>query len=246
MSNIILKTRDLSKSYYLGTYNLLKFYNIMSKYFLKKEKIDDEIIALNKINIEVKKGESVAILGKNGFGKTTLCKLISEVTEPSDGVIEIDGKIVPILALTFGIQIETSGLENINFLGAMFGIDQEYMSNNIDKIEKFADIEGYLDTPLKKYSSGMITRLIFSTLINIPSDLFILDEVLAVSDQSFKNKAISELKKKNENGTAIVCISHEENIIRSICKYGYVFIKKGELSEKLEINEAFKLYQTTI
>ena len=120
------------------------------------------------------------------------------------------------------------------------------MSNNIDKIEKFADIEGYLDTPLKKYSSGMITRLIFSTLINIPSDLFILDEVLAVSDQSFKNKAISELKKKNENGTAIVCISHEENIIRSICKYGYVFIKKGELSEKLEINEAFKLYQTTI
>lgn len=114
------------------------------------------------------------------------------------------------------------------------------------KIAEFANISEFIETPLKKYSSGMITRLIFSTLINFPCDLFLLDEVLAVSDQSFKNRAIRELIKKNNDGTSIICISHEENIIRSLCKYAYVFTEKGILSEKLEINEAYELYESTI
>lgn len=246
MSNLILKTRNLSKNYYLGTYNHIKFLQILNQILFNKKNESDKIIALNNINISVEKGESIAILGKNGFGKTTLCKLISEVTEPSSGLIELYGKVVPILALTFGVQLETTGSENIKFLGSMFGVDKNYVEKNMKKIAEFANISEFIETPLKKYSSGMITRLIFSTLINFPCDLFLLDEVLAVSDQSFKNRAIRELIKKNNDGTSIICISHEENIIRSLCKYAYVFTEKGILSEKLEINEAYELYESTI
>ena len=226
MSNLILKTRNLSKNYYLGTYNHIKFLQILNQILFNKKNESDKIIALNNINISVEKGESIAVLGKNGFGKTTLCKLISEVTEPSSGLIELYGKVVPILALTFGVQLETTGSENIKFLGSMFGVDKNYVEKNMKKIAEFANISEFIETPLKKYSSGMITRLIFSTLINFPCDLFLLDEVLAVSDQSFKNRAIRELIKKNNDGTSIICISHEENIIRSLCEYAYVSLKK--------------------
>lgn len=246
MSDLILRTNNLSKNYYLGTYDHLKFFKILNQLISNKKDENDKIIALNNINISIEKGESVAILGKNGYGKTTLCKLISEVTEPSSGFIELYGKVVPILALTFGVQFETTGSENIKFLGSMFGVNKNYVEENMAKITEFGNISQFIETPLKKYSSGMITRLIFSTLINFPSDLYLLDEVLAVSDQSFKNRAIKELIKKNNDGASIICISHEEHIIRSLCKYAYVFTQKGVLSEKLDINEAYKLYETTI
>jgi len=245
MSKVILQTKNLSKYYSFGTYNYSKFLMILKSYVLNKIDISDRLIALDKINIEIKTGESVAILGRNGLGKTTLCKLLSQVSEPSEGLIKINGKIVPILALTFGIQLETTGIENIRFLATMFGVSRSYIDKKIDEIADFANIKEFLETPLKKYSSGMITRLIFSTLITFPSDLLILDEVLAVSDQSFKDKAILKLKERNKNKLAIICISHEESLIRSICKYAYVFVKRGVLSKKLPIDEGIKLYKKT-
>jgi len=246
MSKSILKAENLSKFYNLGTYNYQKFFKIFKSYISNKEENSDRLIALKNINLEISKGDSVAILGKNGYGKSTLCKLLSKVTEPSEGQISIDGKIIPLLDLAFGVQLETNGYENIHFLGSLFGIDYEFIESKIDQISEFANLKQFLETPLKKYSSGMRTRLIFSTLIFFPADLFILDEVLAVSDQSFKNRSITEIKNKNKNGTAVICISHEENIIRSLCKQAYVFSQKGILSEKLDIDEAYKLYNLTV
>ena len=246
MSNIILKLENISKHYNLGTYNHKKFFKIFKSFILNKEDNSDRLISINRVNCEIQRGESVAILGKNGYGKSTLCKLISKVTEPSEGQIMIDGKLIPILDLNFGMELEQSGIENIRFLATLFGLQKNIIDNKISEITEFANLKDFLETPLKKYSNGMRTRLIFSTLIFFPSDIFILDEVLAVSDKSFKNKAIKQIQKINSKGTSILCISHEENIIKSLCEYGYVFTDKGVLSEKLKINDAIELYNATL
>lgn len=246
MSDIILKLENISKYYNLGTYNHKKFFKIFKSFIFNKEDNSDRLISINKANCEIQRGESVAILGKNGYGKSTLCKLISKVTEPSDGQIMIDGNLIPILDLNFGMELEQTGIENIRFLATLFGLQKEVIENKISEIIEFANLKDFLETPLKKYSNGMRTRLIFSTLIFFPSDIFILDEVLAVSDKSFKDRAIKKIQKINSNGTSILCISHEENIIKSLCQYGYVFTDKGVLSKKLKINDAIDLYNTTL
>jgi ABC-type polysaccharide/polyol phosphate transport system ATPase subunit len=246
MSDIILKLENISKHYNLGTYNHKKFFKIFKSFIFNKEDNSDRLISINRVNCEIQRGESVAILGKNGYGKSTLCKLISKVTEPSEGQIMIDGKLIPILDLNFGMELEQSGIENIRFLATLFGLQKNIIDSKISEITEFANLKDFLETPLKKYSNGMRTRLIFSTLIFFPSDIFILDEVLAVSDKSFKNKAIKQIQKINSKGTSILCISHEESIIKSLCEYGYVFTDKGVLSEKLKINDAIELYNATL
>ena len=246
MSNVVLEIKNLSKSYNFGTYNFERFVNIIKSIWNKEHELKNKFQAIDSINLKLHKGEAIAILGKNGYGKSTLCRLLSKITSLDKGEIRINGKIIPVLALNLGIQLETSGHENIYFLGSMLGIKKKIIDKKLNSILDFSNLTEFLDTPLKKYSSGMVTRLIFSTLINFPGDIYILDEVLAVSDQSFKNKSINLMKKKIKSGSSIIFISHEEKIIRQFCKYAYVFTHKGKLSERLKINEAIKLYQKTL
>ena len=196
MSKIVLEGKNLCKSYKLGTYNFERFVNIIKSGLKKKEDLNDRFYALDEVNLRLQKGEAIAILGRNGYGKSTLCRLLSKITSLDSGEIRINGKIIPILALTLGIQTETTGYENIYFIGSLLGIKKKTIDNKLKSIINFSNLEEFLHTPLKKYSSGMITRLIFSTLINFPGDVFILDEVLAVSDKSFKEKSINFIKKK--------------------------------------------------
>jgi lipopolysaccharide transport system ATP-binding protein len=245
MSKAVLEVVNLSKSYSLGTYNYQKFFQIIKSFF-SKVPLGDRFFAIEDVNFHLKKGEAIAILGKNGFGKSTLCRLLARVTSPDDGIIKINGKVIPILALSFGIQLETSGYENIFFLGSLLGIKKRLIEKKLNSILEFSNLKEFLHTPLKKYSSGMITRLIFSTLIHFPGNIYILDEVLAVSDKNFKKKAVKLILEKVKSGSSVIFISHEEELIRKVCKYGYVFTHKGKLSKRLNIDNAIKLYDKTL
>jgi len=246
MSDPVLVAKNLSKYYNYGTYNFQKLLIIIKSIWDKEKESKDRFYAIDDVSLELYKGEAIAILGKNGFGKSTLCKLLAKVTSLDNGEIRINGKIIPILALTLGINLETTGNENINFIGSLLGIKKKIIDKKMKSIIKFSNLKDFLDTPLKKYSSGMITRLIFSTLINFPGNIYILDEVLAVSDKNFKKKSIKLIQDKIKSGSSAIFISHEEEIIRKVCKHAYVFTHKGRLSKRLKIDDAIKLYEKTL
>ena len=166
------------------------------------------------------------------------------ITEPDEGLISIEGKLIPMLNLHYGIELECTGLENIYFLASSFGFSKNEIDQRISDILSFSEMKRYKDTPLKKYSSGMFTRLVFSTLVNLEGDIILADEILAVSDKEFKSKCIKKFRDLNEEGKTLICISHEQEIISSICKKAYVFTDRGNLSDKLNIDEAYKIYNS--
>lgn len=244
MSKKIIEIKNLSKKYFIGTYNFQHFKTLLFSSNKEKKEIDsrNNFSVIKDLNLEINKGESIAILGKNGAGKSTLCKIMARITEPDEGIISIDGKLIPMLNLHYGIELECTGIENIYFLGSSFGFSKKEMDQKISEILNFSEMNRYKDTPLKKYSSGMFTRLVFSTLVNLDGEIVLVDEILAVSDKEFKLKCIKKLKEFNEKGATLICISHEQEVILSLCEKAYVFSEKGILSDKLEINEAYRIY----
>ena len=246
MSNKVIEIKNLSKKYFIGTYNFQHFKTlIFSNSDVKKEMISkNNFLVLKNLNLDIDKGENVAILGKNGSGKSTLCKIMAGITEPDEGLISIEGKLIPMLNLHYGIELECTGLENIYFLASSFGFSKNEIDQRISDILSFSEMKRYKDTPLKKYSSGMFTRLVFSTLVNLEGDIILADEILAVSDKEFKSKCIKKFRDLNEEGKTLICISHEQEIISSICKKAYVFTDRGNLSDKLNIDEAYKIYNS--
>jgi ABC-type polysaccharide/polyol phosphate transport system ATPase subunit len=240
MSNEILSVKNLSKSYRLGTYNL----TYLKQLIFEKHKIKT-IQALNNVNLNLDQGETIAILGKNGSGKSTLCKIISRIIEPTSGNISYNGKLVSMLEIGIGIEKEANAIENILFLGGIYGYRKKDIKDKIDEILEFSDLYKFRNTPTKKYSFGMLTRLYFSTLTSFQPDILIADEVLAVSDDEFKKKGINRLLKLKENGTSIIFISHEKPYVKLLCNKAYYFEKPGVISQKVDIDTAFQHYENS-
>ena len=240
MSNKSLTVENLSKNYRLGTYNL----KYLKQLIFNKNKIKT-ILALDKINLNLDQGETIAILGKNGSGKSTLCKIISRIIEPTSGKISYNGKLISLLEIGIGIEKEANAIENILFLGGIYGFGKKEIKSKIDEILEFSDLYKFRNTPTKKYSFGMLTRLYFSTLTSFKPDILIADEVLAVSDDEFKKKGINRLIKLKENGTSIIFISHEKPYVKQLCDKAYYFEKPGILSQKVDINTAFQQYENS-
>jgi lipopolysaccharide transport system ATP-binding protein len=244
MPKTVVEINELNKSYFIGSYNFKKLKNLIFNNVEKNNLIkrNENFLALKNINLNIKDNENIALIGENGMGKSTLCKIIAGITEPDSGSIKIDGKIIPMLNLHYGIELECTGLENIYFLGSAFGASKTMIEKKLDEILEFSETKKYLNTQLKKYSSGMFTRLVFSTLVHLEGDIIIADEILAVSDQRFKEKCIEKLKDLNNQGKSLICVSHEQNIISKICTKAYVFLEQGVISEKLDIEEAYDYY----
>ena len=239
MSKFVLEVKNLSKIYNYGSINystlvedfsetiknLTKkkktFLNQDSKkkiFFSDKKKIKS-FYALKNVNFELKKGDALAILGKNGSGKTTLIKCISKIAYPSEGVIQVNGKVAPIF-LNIGnlINPEMTGLENIYFLGAMYGMNKEEIGNKIKDIIEFSELAEFMNTPVKRYSTGMNSRLAFSIIIHLDVDIFLADEILSVGDQNFKKKSITKLKSLiKDYGKSLILVSHEKALVQEIC-----------------------------
>ncbi|HOU09428.1 MAG TPA: polysaccharide ABC transporter ATP-binding protein [Clostridiales bacterium] len=192
--------------------------------FKKKE----DFWALKDIGFEVRQGERVGIIGKNGAGKSTLLKLLCRITEPTEGRIELLGKVSAMLEVGTGFNQELTGRENVYLNGAILGMSKAEIDAKFDSIVEFSEIGQFLDTPVKRYSSGMYVRLAFAVASHLEPDILVVDEVLAVGDQRFRQKCIDKMNQIAQADTTILCVSHQMNVIRELCDR-VIVLKEGRL-----------------
>ncbi|MBR4226856.1 MAG: SEL1-like repeat protein [Candidatus Methanomethylophilaceae archaeon] len=183
---------------------------------------------LNGINLSVKKGEILGILGRNGSGKSTLLSIIAKIMEPDSGTVEVDGKVASILSLSMGFQSEMSGRENIYLKGELYGFSRKEMDEKLAEIIEFSAIEKYIDNPIKTYSSGMVSRLAFSIMLHVDADIMLVDEVLSTGDASFSAKASSAFKKLMKDNKTVVFVSHSLGAMEDMCSR-VVWIEGGKI-----------------
>ena len=259
LSNVI-EIKDISKEYRLGTIStgmLAKDISSAWARFRGKEDPNslvtmnsnsdahnspDRIWALKDINLEIKQGEILGIIGKNGAGKTTLLKILSRITSPTKGTISIKGRTASLIAVGTGFHPELTGRENIYLNGSILGLRKHEIDQRFDKIVDFSGVERYIDTPVKRYSSGMYVRLGFSVAAHLEPDILIVDEVLAVGDAEFRQKALGKMEEASkEEGRTVLFVSHNMAAIRQLCNK-CILLDKGSLKAIGQTEEIVKNY----
>lgn len=250
MSNIVLDIENVSKQYRLGEVGTGTLSNDLKRWwfsvrgkedpFLKIGETNDRtqkgesdyVWALRDINFQVEQGQAVGIIGRNGAGKSTLLKLLSRVTKPTTGTIKYKGRIVSLLEVGTGFHPEMTGRENIYLNGAILGMTRSEISRKFDEIVDFAGVERYIDTPVKRYSSGMYVRLAFAVAAHLESEILIVDEVLAVGDAEFQKKCLGKMGDVSKGeGRTILFVSHNMAAVKNLCQHGILLdngIKKFE------------------
>ena len=203
---------------------------------------NERFLALNDISFEVKKGEALGIIGHNGAGKSTLLKLLSRVTAPSAGTISYNGRIASMLEVGTGFHPELTGRENVYMNGAILGMTKAEISKKFDDIVAFAEMEQFIDTPVKRYSSGMYVKLAFSVAAHLDSEIMIMDEVLAVGDMAFQKKCLDKMRDAaKQEGRTVLYVSHNMNTIRQLCDRCIV-LNKGQIIFDGLPEEAISIY----
>ncbi len=202
----------------------------------------DRFLALDGVSFEVKKGEALGIIGHNGAGKSTLLKLLCRVTAPSDGTISYDGRIASMLEVGTGFHPELTGRENVYMNGAILGMTKAEIDKKFNEIVEFAEMEKFIDTPVKRYSSGMYVKLAFSVAAHLDSEIMIMDEVLAVGDMAFQKKCLDRMREAaSSEGRTVLYVSHNMNTIRQLCDRCIV-LNKGKVVFDGDVEEAITLY----
>ena len=194
-----------------------------------KDNSKEEFWALKDINFEVQAGDRLGIIGRNGAGKSTLLKILSRITEPTSGNIKIKGRIASLLEVGTGFHPELTGRENIYLNGAILGMSRSEIKNKFDEIVAFAEVEQFLDTPVKRYSSGMYVRLAFAVAAHMEPEILVVDEVLAVGDAQFQKKCLGKMEDVSKNeGRTVLFVSHNMGVIAQLCNRG-VLLQKGKI-----------------
>ncbi len=256
MDNVVIQIDNVKKQYRLGTIgggtlrgDLQSWWarvrhkedpnsKIGSKVYAKNEKF----MALNGVSFEVKKGETIGLIGGNGAGKSTLLKLLSRVTAPTEGEIRVKGKISSMLEVGTGFHPELTGRENIYLNGAILGMKRKEVDARIDEIIEFSECSQFIDTPVKRYSSGMFVKLAFSVAAHLNSDIMLMDEVLAVGDMAFQKKCIDKMVSvARDEGKTIIYVSHNMQTIRQLCNR-CVVLRKGELIFDGDVEDGIDIY----
>jgi len=240
---------------------VLKMENIGKKYIIKKHKkypfdgsrLDkfryrmrpyekEDFWALKDIAFELKKGERLAIIGRNGAGKSTLLKLISRIMEPTEGRIEYLGRVAAMLEVGTGFNHELTGRENVYLNGAILGMTREEIDEKFDSIVDFAEIPDFIDTPVKRYSSGMMVRLAFAVASMMNPDILIVDEVLSVGDMRFRQKCLTRMSEIADQDKTIICVSHIMSVVRQLCDRA-ILLENGRIVFDGDVEEAIGLYE---
>ena len=201
----------------------------------------DEFWALRNISFSVDKGESCALIGANGSGKSTMLKIISGILTPTKGSVEVNGSIAPLIELGAGFDYELTGRENIFLNGAILGYNKKLMLEKYDEIIDFSELRNFIDVPVKNYSSGMIARLGFSIATMVKPEILVVDEILAVGDQAFQDKCHKRLEDMMNSGTTVLLVSQSAADIKRICQKA-VWIDKSNLRFVGNVDEALQLY----
>ena len=220
--------------------------NSLKEYFIalmRHKLFFQEFKALNDISLTVNRGDVYGIVGTNGSGKSTLLKIVAGVLEPTRGTCTINGTIAPLIELGAGFDIELTARENVYLNGALLGYTKKFIDENFDAIIKFADIEGFVDMPLKNYSSGMIARIAFSIATATVPDILVVDEALAVGDFLFQQKCEERIfDLVNNHGTTLLFVSHSIDQVERICKQA-VWIEKGNMRAQGDVMEVCEAYR---
>ena len=201
----------------------------------------EEFWALKNVNFEIQQGDAVGIIGRNGAGKSTLLKLLSRITEPSEGQIELEGRVASLLEVGTGFHPELTGRENIYLNGAILGMTRAEIKKKFDEIVAFAEVEKFLDTPVKRYSSGMYMRLAFAVAAHLEPEILVVDEVLAVGDAAFQKKCLGKMQQVGQSGRTVLFVSHNMDAIARLCTKCF-YLVKGQLQMTGTPNEAIKAY----
>jgi lipopolysaccharide transport system ATP-binding protein len=259
MSDIAIKIENLSKQYRLGnvgtgtlTHDLKSWWatargkedpNLQIGLENKlAEKGGDYVYALKDINLEIKKGDIVGVIGKNGAGKSTLLKILSRVTTPTTGSIDLYGRVASLLEVGTGFHPELTGRENIFLNGAIMGMTKQEIKSKFDEIVEFAGVGKYIDTPVKRYSSGMYVRLAFAVAAHLEPEILIVDEVLAVGDAEFQKKAIGKMQNVSRNqGRTVLFVSHNMGALKNLCKTG-LLLQNGKIIQSGGIDTVLNSY----
>ena len=249
MSDPIISVNGVGKCYQLGatlSHDTLRdrvasLFSLKSPNNHKAKSTNKEFWALKDVSFEVQQGEVIGIIGRNGAGKSTLLKILSQITEPSTGEIHIRGRVASLLEVGTGFHPELSGRENIYLNGAILGMSRQEIRAKFDEIVAFAEIEKFLDTPVKRYSSGMYVRLAFAVAAHLEPEILIVDEVLAVGDAEFQKKCLGKMQAVSGEGRTVLFVSHNMAAIRSLCTKG-VLLNRGKLSTQASISEVINSY----
>jgi len=204
-----------------------------------------EIWALRNVDLEIEEGEILGIIGRNGAGKSTLLKILSRITAPTEGTVKIRGRVGSLLEVGTGFHAELTGRENIFLNGTILGMNRSEVARKVDEIIEFSGVEQFIETPVKRYSSGMVVRLAFAVAAHLEPEILIVDEVLAVGDVAFKQKCLGKMESVAEGGRTILFVSHDLGAIRSLCTKGMV-MDKGSITYIGDVAQSIDLYMQEI
>ena len=262
MSSSIIQVRDIGKSYYISheggmeSYNTLrdvvsnqakKIFSFPKKFRpeVKRTKSStEEFWALNDISFDIQQGDRVGIIGRNGAGKSTLLKILSRITEPTKGEIRIKGRVASLLEVGTGFHPELTGRENVYLNGAILGMSRSEIKRKFDEIVDFAEVEKFLDTPVKRYSSGMYVRLAFAVAAHLEPEILVVDEVLAVGDAQFQKKCLGKMEDVSKNeGRTILFVSHNIGAIQVLTNVG-ILLNKGLIEYTGDVTKCIEIYNS--
>src|SRR6266480_3156652 len=248
MNNTVIQAEGLSKLYHRGLqvddglrHSLESF--LRSPVASLRRKKEETFWALKDVSLEVREGEVLGLIGRNGAGKTTLLKILSRITRPTNGWAEIHGRVGSLLEVGTGFHPELTGHENTFLSGAILGMGKREIERKFDEIVAFAELEKFIDTPVKYYSSGMYVRLAFAVAAHLEPEILLVDEVLAVGDINFQKKCLGKMSEVAKAGRTVLFVSHNQPALRSLCTHGIV-LRDGRASPKQEIVPALADYQS--
>ena len=257
MDDVVIKAENIGKYYRLGQINTGMFYTDAKSWMSRKLGKEDKTLkigqevndktgfwALDDINFEIHQGDRVGIIGKNGAGKSTLLKILSQVTAPTKGRIGIRGNVASLLEVGTGFHPDMTGRENIYLNGAILGMKRSEINDKLEDIIAFSEIDEHIDTPVKRYSSGMYVRLAFAIAAHLDSDILISDEVLAVGDAEFQKRALGKMNDlSSKQGRTVLFVSHRMNAVKTLCDSGIV-LEKGKIVHRGDIDTCIQQYQS--
>ncbi|MDD6148823.1 MAG: ABC transporter ATP-binding protein [Lachnospiraceae bacterium] len=236
----IIEVKDVSLQFrlYKEKVDTLKTYLIKK---VKGELEEDNFWALKDVSFNVKKGEAVGLVGKNGSGKSTMLKVVAGVMRPTMGTVEVGGTIAPMIELGAGFDMDMTARENIFLNGAILGYPQDFLKEKFGEIIEFAELEKFVDVPVKNFSSGMITRLGFSVATIFTPDVLIVDEILSVGDFKFQEKCEERIDRMRESGTTLLLVSHSTDQVKRICDRA-VLLSHGNMLLQSDVDTVCDLY----
>lgn len=238
MQDYAICVKDVYKNFnvYLDKANTIK----EKLLFLTRNRKEKREV-LKGINLNIKKGEAIALIGTNGSGKSTLLKLMTKILYPNSGTIEINGKLTSLLELGAGFHPDFSGRENIYFNASIFGLTRKEIDERLEDIIEFSELRNFIDNPIRTYSSGMFMRLAFAVAINVNADILLVDEILSVGDEHFQNKCIEKMLELKNEGKTMVFVTHSMESVKKLCTRA-IWLYNGEIEMDGQAMDVIKKY----